>query len=232
MELQLEVDPLEKFREQVAAEKAEPRDRMSDAQKARLRAVNEADRADRLATGKFLAAFKRLPKDTRTLVEVLKRIFKADQTAVTIDEDVRVSATLTTPAMLERMANKLLWGLSHGWFPTSVGDVVFLGELTPDELAMSDDKFYRHLEEYAPKNPITLNVKQAIEVAPATSKREWWTPERCKEQGLCKAGKLCVFATGKGKPKVRLEGKQFCGKVCQEAYPIRVRNQKAKDLVN
>ncbi|MGA8620146.1 MAG: hypothetical protein WB660_16690 [Candidatus Sulfotelmatobacter sp.] len=25
---------------------------------------------------------------------------------------------------------------------------------------------------------------------------------------------------------------QFCGKVCQEAYPIRLRNQQAQELVN
>jgi hypothetical protein len=61
--------------------------------------------------------------------------------------------------------------------------------------------------------------------------REWWTAERCRKQGLCKSGKLCVFAKA-SKPKARAEGKHFCGDVCRGAYPIRLRNQQVRELAN
>jgi hypothetical protein len=288
----IKVDSLSVYRQQVAAEN-NLKPVMSDKAKAKLREQNEQERELKTANAAFLAAFKKLPKDTVTLASLLKRILKADQIATTVGikwdgDDVVVTpvqkAPIVSANVLERMANKLLQNLSHGYVPTSVGDVVLLGELTQDEAAMSDDKFYRHLEGSAPKTPVALNaptgnvlILAGVDVeglngehknriwhvglnrwldehaafvmlngaisgaSKPTEKQEetgnpsktFWTAERCRKNGLCKSGILCVHASGKGrKPAKAVEGKQFCGKICQEAYPIRVRNQRQRDLVN
>jgi hypothetical protein len=51
-----------------------------------------------------------------------------------------------TDAALERMATKVRWSLAHGWSIAEPNDVTFLGELTREELAMTDDRFYAYLE--------------------------------------------------------------------------------------
>ena len=245
-------DTLAIFRQQVAEEDAQPKKGMSDKALEKLRAINAADKADKIATEKFLSDFKRLPKDTFTLTQLLKRILRTDQTAQTVKVEwegdtaivtsVPKNPTYSAPA-LERMANKLISSLQHGWFPTSVGDVLFLSGLTPDEVLLSEDKFYRALEANAASNPIFINGKtpkdlplstfdgreipltglshenrarvseigfdkwldEACGIVPKpkatikTAKKVWWTAERCRKNGLCKAGSLCVKAV-KGKP--------------------------------
>ncbi|SRR5579862_5064780 len=233
-------DKLAAYRLQVKTE-GPHRTKMSDSAINKLRVQNEATRVDKIATDNFLQAFKRLPKDTWTLVEVLKRILSSSQTALTNDvkfidgEAVISSVPKPQPpnespwgygaGVLERMANKLICFLQHGWSPRTVGDVAFLAELTREERKMSDDNFYLHLDEFIPNTPISLQVKpETAETTETTikEKREWWTPERCSKKGLCRAGRLCLWAK-RGKPAPRAEGKRYCKPVCQEAYALKVK---------
>lgn len=60
---------------------------------------------------------------------------------------------------------------------------------------------------------------------PHRPQKTYWTEDRCRKMGLCKAGPLCIKASNTGKPAPRKDGKQFCGTNCQECYPVRLRKR-------
>jgi hypothetical protein len=176
MELQNEtaseqpVDALADYRKQAKAELEEKKQRgkMSEAARQKLKANNEATKADKQTNENFAAQFTQLPKDVWTLVQLLKRIFWSDQNAwttkVTYDNEGSVLAVepvrkppQMSDKLLERMADKIRWSLQHGWTATSVSDVVFFGTLTADEERMTDEKFIAHLEATAAKKPLPLS---------------------------------------------------------------------------
>src|SRR5262249_29095474 len=83
------------------------------------------------------------PHDLWTLVNVLARL-STDQT------------------QLYKRALKLRYCLKvKGWEPKSVGDVLFLAELTPEEAAMPQNEFYT----------LMTGFEQASEQKPARKKR-------------------------------------------------------------
>lgn len=66
-----QTDPFARFRGLAP----EPKKSMSESAAAKLRAVNEQQRADSLAEKKFAEQFVRIAKDTWTIMQVLKRLY-------------------------------------------------------------------------------------------------------------------------------------------------------------
>jgi hypothetical protein len=238
-------DALAVFRAQVRQEMAEEQSskpRLSEAAAARLRAIREQDKADKIATESFAEQFRRLPKDIWTLVQMLKRIYSSDQnawtTAVIYDADGCVlsvtpvrKAPQMTDNLLERMADKIRWSLQHGWTVASISDVVFAAALTEDEKRMSDERFISHLEGHAAKNPAPLSRPTTVEEAPKIIKKApYWNEARCSKNNLCKAGSLCLKASNSGKPAPAAEGRQYCGTACQGTYPVRREREQLRAL--
>lgn len=154
-------DSLAKFREQARQRAANPKSQLSESQLAKLRTIREQDNANKEANKKFVEQFAGLPRDTWTLIQVLKRIYSSDQnrytTQVAYDDEGCVTAvTFVKKApqigdlTLERMANKIRWCLRQGWSVTSPYDVTFFGMLTADEAAMTDEQFVTRLEGASP----------------------------------------------------------------------------------
>jgi len=215
------IDRLEKFREQVAAEDAAPRGKMGEAALTKLRAMAGQNKIDALDTERFKNGLLSIAPTDAILGKLIERCSKDGKHA-------------------GRRAGKLRYWIMAGYLLgreiDSVPLVNFFSELSPDEAKMTDNQFATQWTNESAKKRLKSRLDRGIikpELVETESKpREWWNPERCRKQGLCKAGKFCVFSTGKGKPKTRADGKQFCGKVCQEAYPIRLGNQKARELVS
>jgi len=138
-EVEIEADPLKKFREQVAAEKEAKPTGMSDKAAERLRAQNEGDRQRKSEDKEFVKGFEALIHDER-LVALLGRISPGDDWG-------------------ERNLLKLRRCLANGWKPTCPHDVVFFARLTADEEAMSLDKFYREMTSDWPTTPSEDGVK-------------------------------------------------------------------------
>ena len=216
---------------------------MSESAKRKLRTANDAIKADQLATERFAALFRRLPKEIPVLVELYKRIYAHDRERITDDT-------------LLRMSQKLVWSLRHGWQVGSVCDVILMGALTADEGEMPEEAFAKHLARTQCAEPVSLAVGSGVTTysssveawsesaqaqfwnsdLPEPSKKTrapFWNPKRCRKEGRCKAGSLCLNATGKT-PAPAADGRQFCNDTCQECYAIRKRKQNAagRDLGN
>jgi hypothetical protein len=193
----------------------EPRARMSHTAAAKLRAVNENDRATKAANAKFAAQFARLPKDTWTIVQVLARIYSADNHAWTVEATYDGDECTVTPVrkvplnlLLERMANKVICCLRQGWTVTEPHDITLFGALTAEERAMSDEKFITHLDRIPSKVSLSRynkdGLKQfggAIKAVVVPSGR------RCALRSQCMRAenRLGAWVTGKSK---------YCSKMC------------------
>ncbi|MGB8783526.1 MAG: hypothetical protein WCD02_10445 [Terriglobales bacterium] len=123
----IDVDPLAKFRAQVAAEKVEPRGKASEAALARLRTLREQDKADAIVIERFSNALKSVIVNPENLGRLIQR------------------CTVTPLAQLSRRAHKLAWFIEAGYELgreiDSVSLLMFLSALTPDETAMTDGRF-------------------------------------------------------------------------------------------
>jgi hypothetical protein len=164
-----------------------------------LKAQNEHDKSTKLANENFAKQFATMPKDTWTLVQLLKRIHSSDQNSW---QPVLKTETLY------RMANKVRWGLEHGWTVSEPHDLGLLGELTQDEQRMSEDKFYANLETTRASKPVSLSVKGREVKA---------EPIKAPKIRLC-ANKYCRKGESKTKgivPKGSKGG--FCSKECRWA---------------
>jgi hypothetical protein len=169
----VEQDALAPFREQVRAEQEEKaaRSKMSDTDAAKLRAVTEAAKTDKKATEIFINQFARLPKDTWTLTQLLKRIYSLDQSSLTMEDGSATPVPRTrqiTPQILERMAAKIRWCLHRGWSVTCVGDVTFFGTLAREESEMSKEKrFVMSDEQFLARLTLTKTASLSIVRNPA-----------------------------------------------------------------
>jgi hypothetical protein len=190
-------DPLAKFREQVAAEKAEPRNTMSESALAKLRAIREQDRLDDITASRFKTALSQIvvtPENIRTLVE-------------------RCNTSMPQPAdILDRMAAKLgHWiaaGFELGREIDSVGTINFLAGLTPDEAKVSADRFAREWD-----GKTAAKVKQS------------WLNRGVIASGEpagrpCKAGKQCLRYENR-KPAPAKGSGEYCGPACAASNKAR-----------
>lgn len=185
-------DPLAKFREQVAAEKAEPRNTMSESALAKLRAIREQDRLDDIAAARFKTALSQIvvtPENIRTLVE-------------------RCNTRVRLPAeTLDRMATKLGYWLAAdfelGREIDSVGTINFLAGLTPDEAKVSADRFAR---EWDGKTAAKLKQSRLTRgLISASDEEPVYRP--------CKSGKKCIRFE-KRKPAPAKGNGDYCSPAC------------------
>lgn len=122
-----EVDPLAKFRAEVAAEKEAKPSAMSDRSAERLRQINYEDRVAKQNEEKFAYALTQVEVTPDTLSKLIERCSGKSSD-------------------LERRTSKLLfWIQSRGWRLgreiKAPHDISFLSEVTSDEIAMSDSTF-------------------------------------------------------------------------------------------
>jgi hypothetical protein len=194
-------DPLAKFRAEVASEKAEPRGKMSDAALLKLRAQREQDTADAIVNERFGNALRSVvvtPENLRRLIE-------------------RCNASVPpTPATLDRMAHKLEWWITAGYFLGREIDSAMLinlvSNLSPDEIKMTDTKFAS-----------MWNFKDAAKRTQSRLSRGIVAPEEPAFRP-CKSGKKCMRFE-KRKPAPASGRGEYCSTAC--AASARARQKRA-----
>jgi hypothetical protein len=236
---EIQIDPLAKFRAEIAAEKAEPRGKMSEAAVAKLRAQAAADKADSIVSERFKNALRSVVVTDENLRSL---ILRCNTTPALLDEKGecyrgwldgsykfhKFTDVLAIDKLIGRMVTKLSWWITAGYLLGREIDEVALinalSNLTLTEVRMSDAKF---TSTWNPKDAekrrlsrinrglISADLKVAVKVP-------YWNPKRCRAKGLCKAGNLCIKASNSGKPALAAEGKQFCSENCQGSYPVRL----------
>jgi len=154
---------------------------MSAKQAERLQTIGLQERATKAANKGFVEDFNKLPfLNVSIITEVLRRI--GTESA-------------------DRNALKVLWCLRHGWKITEPHDLVFFGELTDEEAAMTETQFTAHLEKFVPSNPVSLSKAKRVEVAIMPAVR------------LCKSGKLCMRYEKRKAAPAKGNG-QYCSPAC------------------
>jgi len=180
-----ETDSLALFREQV---RNEVKPSMSEAAAQKLRAINETDRLDKIANGRFCTALKSVIVNDENLAKLLTRC--------------HTSAPLT---LLERRVHKLNWFISAGFELgreiDSVHLINFFSELTSDETAMTDSQFQNE-----------WNGKDAVKIKQSRLDRGIIASD-VPVYRPCKSGKKCLrFEKRKAAPAA---GKgEYCGPAC------------------
>jgi hypothetical protein len=133
---------------------------MTGSRIAHLRSVAERDKAAKLAEERFVETFSRVPNEVTAYREVLRRItqrrygYDGDFDKLHKKEQERLREEWR---LLPRRAEKLQLVLTLGLKPTSVHDVLFLSELTPEEARLSDSKWEQFLEEGRKRKPIVTS---------------------------------------------------------------------------
>jgi hypothetical protein len=218
-----EPDALAEFRQQAKLELAEKseRNKFSDAALLKLRLIREQDKVQDAMDARMTAALKSVIVTPENLSKLLTRC----NTSIPVKQ-------------LERRVAKLnFWiiaGYRLGHEIDSVTMLNFFSELTNDERKMSDSKFAKTWDmESAEKIKASRLRRGLIEsdvATPKAAKQPYWNPARCRKNGLCKAGSLCLKVSNTGKPAPTAEGKQYCGTACQGCYPIRLQKQQIQAL--
>jgi len=213
-----EVDALAKFRG-IAPEKQSMSDRAAE----KLQAIGRQDKTTTAANAKFAAQFAHLHMNTGVIVRLLKKIYRADQNAWTVEVSYNNNDCVVTPvrktplmsdALLERMANKALWCLRHGWKVSERHDLTFFGTLTAEEMKMNDEKFVAHLERTAPTNPTSLarydgeGLKPEFRTGAPTKTAIVPSGKRCALRSKCMKAenRVAAYVPGNGK---------YCSTMCQ-----------------
>jgi len=211
-----EVDVLAEFRAQVAAEKAEPRGKMTDAAVAKFRAIKEQERFDSIAAERFRNALlsvvptpenlKRLVVNTRLSTPVLEY---ADRMVRTVD-------------LAARMSLKLAWWIAAGYKLgreiDSVAMLNFFSELTLDEVAMTDKQFAAVWDAASAKKRLQSRLsREIIKADPEPEK-----PTRPAKVRLCKSGAKCVWLKYR-KPAAAVGRSLYCTPACQKCDLARQR---------
>jgi hypothetical protein len=114
-------DALAEFRQQVKTD--DGRAKMSEAAKAKLRSLNDHDRANTLADGRLVTEFNSRPWALEPMMDLFAKSFGGPQ---------------SNP---RRRAVKALHRLAQGLRVYHIHDVAFLGELLPDEVEMPMVRF-------------------------------------------------------------------------------------------
>jgi hypothetical protein len=173
--------------------------KMTGSRIAHLRSIAERDKSAKLAEARFVETFSRVPNEVTAYREVLRRITKrrydheGDFGKLHKKEQERIREELR---LLPRRAEKLQLALKLGLRPTSVHDVLFLSELTPDEARLSDSKWEQFLEEGRKRKPIV--------------------PARQVEIRRCQRGSKCLFAVRRQPAEIKGSG-NYCSTLCRDS---------------
>lgn len=167
-------DRLAIFRQQVREESAVQKQKMSEAQATRLRAINAEERFDRIAEGRFATALTQVAPTAENLQKLISRCTVSD--FYTLDSSGNIVPRPQPPRYLERRALKLSYWIELGYRLgeriNTPQDILFMSNLTPEEVAMSDAKF-----------PEEWRVKRGQKpVAPLNAAKE---PKECALRSRC-----------------------------------------------
>jgi hypothetical protein len=192
-------DPLAIYREQV---KNEVKPTMSESAAQKLRAMNEADRLDRIDNTRFCNALRSVIVNDENLTKLLQRCH-----------------TSTPCTQIERRVHKLNWWIAAGFLLgreiDSVTMINFFSELVPDEESMSDSEFR------ATWNPKDAERRKQYRLDHGIIKA---TEETEPVYRPCKSGKKCLrFEKRKSAPAAGRGG--YCGSAC--AASDRARQKRA-----
>lgn len=191
-------DKLAMFRAQVAAEKAEPRGKMSDTALAKLRAIAEQEKYDTIASGRFCSALKSVIANPDNLQKLIQR------------------CTRTPLTQHSRRAAKLAWFIAAGYELgreiDNVSVLLFLSALTPDEIKMTDSRFANEWDSRSAARVKASRLSRGLIASDTLVYRP------------CKSAKKCMrFA--KRKPAPAKGQGEFCSPAC--AASDRARQKRA-----
>ncbi len=196
---EVQTDPLARFRDQVAAEKSEPRGKMSDAALAKLRAIREQDKLDDIESDRFQTALSQVIVNSENLRKLIERC---------------TTSVRPTADAIDRMTMKLNWWITAGYLLGREIDSVllinFLSNLTPDEVKMSDTKFASTWN----RNDAEKRRASRINRGVVTTEEPAFRP--------CKSGKACMKYE-KRKPAPAQGKGEYCGTACAASDRARQR---------
>src|SRR5437879_3325744 len=142
-----EVDPLAKYRAQLAEEKAAPKSKESTAALEKLRAINKQGKAETIELELFNNALKSVIINTENLTKLISRCS-------------------TDQSNLARRTAKLEWHINAGYRLgveiNSPYTVSYFSNLTPDEASMSDPRFASEWTETAAKKTLEDRKKRGF----------------------------------------------------------------------
>lgn len=195
-------DRLAAFRQQVKAED-ESRPRMSDAAAARLRQINEHDRIAKAANATFSDWFAQQTVTVEFLMDSMFRFTRGDSSEVGVERhEQRRKRAIKCAHMFQHRGHTTI---------TEPHDLMFLGELLPEEREMSTAQIMRRypvdedrpIYTQKPVAPVVKNVRVA----------------------LCASGSKCIWVK-RGKAAPAVGRSKYCTPVCQKADAARQRRPK------
>jgi hypothetical protein len=193
-------DTLAEFRAQVAAEKAEPRQKMSDTALAKLRAIRDQDRIAAIDGERFRNALSSVVPTPENLKKLIVRCSCKPEMH---DKD-----------HIDRRVAKLGWWIAAGYKLGREIDTVtlihFFSDLVPQEIAMTDAQFASCWNAASAQKRLKSRIARGLIEANAQSER----PEPVKR--LCKAGKKCLWIKHR-KPASAVGRSAYCTPICGQA---------------
>jgi hypothetical protein len=215
-------DSLAIYREQVKNEQSN-KPSMSEAAAQKLRAINEAERLDKIANGRFCTALKSVIVNEENLTKLIIRCHTTpplDQRGW-LDGAYRyhkVTDVLSSEQQLSRMVHKLNWFISAGYKLgreiDSISLINYFSALTESEAYMSDSAFAAQwtAKDAAAKRQYRLDHG----IIEADTTEPVYRP--------CKSGKKCLRFE-KRKPAPAAGKGEYCSTAC--AASDRARQKRA-----
>jgi hypothetical protein len=217
IEVPQEVDALAEFRAQVAAEKAEPRGRMTDAAVAKFRAIKEQERLDSIAAERFRNALLSIVPSPENLKKLVVNTRLSTPRLRYADRMIR------TDDIADRMSLKLAWWIAAGYKLgreiDSVAMLNFFSELTLDEVSMSDKQFAAVWDAASAKKRLQSRLSREIIKAADPEPEKPTKPAKVR---LCKSGAKCVWVKYR-KPAAAVGRSFYCTPACQKCDLARQR---------
>ncbi len=220
MEAPQAVDALAGFRAQLAAEKAEPRGKMTDAAVAKLRAIKEQERLYAIAAERFRNALSSVvptPENLRQLV-INTRLStpKLNYGRNSIDK------WIPTVNLADKMSRKLAWWIAAGYELGREIDCVttinFFSELTLAEVEMTDKQFAAVWDAASAKKRLQYRLSRGIIKADPEPEK----PSKPVKVRLCKSREKCVWLKYR-KPAAAVGRSLYCTPACQKCDLARQR---------
>jgi hypothetical protein len=205
-------DKLAGFRLQVAEEKNEPRNKMSDAALAKLRAIKDQDRVEVIDGERLKTALLCVVPTVKNL----ERLVVNTRLSTPVLDYAKVK--VTTGDLAARMALKLGWWIAAGYKLgreiDSVSRLNFFSELTLSELQMTDRQFAADWDAESAKKRLQARVNRGIITVEDVSEAQ----SSAIRLYLC-GYKNCSEGENRTRGRVPVKG-EGCSKKCRQAMKI------------
>jgi hypothetical protein len=211
-------DSLAPFRQQVAAENAEPRGKMSDAALAKLRSIREQDKQESVALERFRNALGSVIVNDVNLRILIERCDQpSPDTGFSLNKAGDCVRSPRPCEHLTRRVAKLSWWISAGFKLgreiDSIGLILFFSDLTPDEIGMTDSEFAQCWSEASAKKRLKYRVEHEI-IKPEPKPEPQPKPE--PKPRLCKAGKKCLWVKNR-RAAPAVGRSDYCTPICRQS---------------